>query len=121
MELLDQLTPGQVFMLLIGVVLVAAGAVNTVGSAIERIIKLRQAVTSPNEDQNRRLDALEKWRTEVDQKLGRDFAAFRSLEESTAVTQRALLALLGHGLHGNNVAEMTASEQELKTYLTNHH
>ena len=115
------LTPWQVAVLAWGLCLTLAQAIGTIGNAVEKIVKLRRAAAAPNEEQNRRLDDLERWRTEVDQKLGRDFAAFKSLEESTAVTQRALLALLGHGLHGNNVDAMTASEAELREYLTNHH
>lgn len=119
--MLDQLSPGEIVTLTVLLILAACQAVNTIGAAVERFAKLRQAAAAPNVEQNRRLDKLESWRRDVDVKLGRDFAAFKQLEESTAVTQRALLALLGHGLHGNNVDEMAASEQELKTYLTNHH
>ena len=121
MGLLEQLTPGQIVALVVGLGLAFCGAVNTVGAAVERIIKFRQAVQAPNAAQDKRLKDLERRMDEAERKLGRDFAAFQSLEESTAVTQRALLALLGHGLHGNNVEEMTASERELKEYLTSHH
>ncbi|MBQ2920283.1 MAG: hypothetical protein IJE58_03785 [Oscillospiraceae bacterium] len=121
MGLLEQLTPGQIVALVVGLGLAFCGAINTVGAAAERIIKLRQAVKAPNAAQDERLEKLEKRMDEAEWKLGRDYAAFQSLEESTAVTQRALLALLGHGLHGNNVEAMTASEIELRTYLTNHH
>lgn len=115
------LTPWQVAVLAWGLCLTVAQAISTIGNAIEKLTKLRRAAAAPNEEQNKRLDALETRMSEAEAKLGRDFAAFKSLEESTAVTQRALLALLGHGLHGNNVEEMTASEKELKSYLTNHH
>lgn len=121
MGLLEQLTPGQILALMVGGAMALAGAINTIGAAVERILKLRQAVNAPNAAQDQRLENLEKRMDEAERKLGRDFAAFQSLEESTAVTQRALLALLGHGLHGNNVEAMTASERELKEYLTNHH
>lgn len=121
MDILAQLTPGQIAALSIGLVLAFAGAVNTVGAAVERIMRLRKAVKAPDDAQDERLKKLEQRMDEAERKLGRDYAAFQSLEESTAVTQRALLALLGHGLHGNNVEAMTASEVELRTYLTNHH
>lgn len=115
------LTPWQIAVLAWGFCLTAAQAVTIIGNAVEKLTKLRRAAAAPNEEQNARLDALEQWKKDVDLKLGRDYAAFKRLEESAAVTQRALLALLGHGLHGNNVAAMTDSENELRAYLTNHH
>lgn len=115
------LTPWQVAVLIWGLLLTVAQAINTIGNAIDKITKLRQAAAAPNQEQNKRLDALERRMDTAEEKLGRDYAAFRSLEESTAVTQRSLLALLGHGLHGNNVEAMTAAERELKEYLTSHH
>lgn len=121
MGLLEQLTLGQILTLVIGILLAAAGAVNTVGAAIERIYKLKQAAQAPNTEQDKRLNRLEQRMDEAERKLGRDYAAFQSLTESTAVTQRAILALLSHGLHGNNMKEMAEAERELTTYLTNHH
>lgn len=115
------LTPWQIAVLAWGLCLTVAQAISTIGNAIEKLTKLCRAAAAPNEEQNKRLDELERRMDEAETKLGRDFAAFRSLEESTAVTQRALLALLGHGLHGNNVDEMAGAEKELKEYLTNHH
>lgn len=115
--MLEQFTPGEIVILVLSV----CQGVNTIGGAAERMAKLRQAASAPNDEQNRRLDGLEKRMDAAEGKLGRDHAAFQSLEKSTAVTQRALLALLGHGLHGNNVREMEAAELELKTHLTDHH
>lgn len=120
MDLLEQLTPGQLILLLIGVAMAAAGAVNTIGAAVERIIKLRQAAQAPNAAQDARLEKLERRMDEAERKLGRDYAAFQALEESTSVTQQALLALLGHGLHGNNVTQMVEAEKALTAYLTSH-
>ena len=119
--MLDQFSPGEIVMLVVGAVLAAAGAVNTIGAAVERIVKLRQAAQAPNAVQDKRIDALEGRMTVAEGMLRRDYAEFQKLTAATGVTHRALLALLGHGLHGNNVEEMAASEKELKSYLTNHH
>ena len=116
-----ELTPWQIVVLGWGLLLTIAQAVNTIGGAAERIAKARAAAAAPDAEQDRRIGELERRMDAAEEKLGRDFAAFKGLEESTAVTQRALLALLGHGLHGNNVDDMERAERELKTYLTNHH
>lgn len=119
-QMLD-LTPWQIAVFAWGLCLTGAQAISIIGNAVEKLTKLRRAAAAPNAEQNKRLDELERRMDEAEAKLGRDFAAFRSLEESTSVTQRALLALLGHGLHGNNVEEMAGAERELKEYLTKHH
>lgn len=121
MGLLKQLTPGQIVALVVGLGLAFCGAVNTVGAAVERIIKLRQAVKAPNAAQDERLEKLERRMDDAERKLGQDFAAFREQERATAVLQQGVLALLGHGLHGNNVNQMVAAETALTEYLTNHH
>lgn len=113
--------PWQIAVLIWGLVISVAQAIGIIGGAAEKLAKLRKAAAAPNDTQNKRLDALELWQKEADYKLGRDYAAFRELAKANAVTLRSLLALLGHGLHGNNVAEMESAEKELKEYLTNHH
>lgn len=120
-EILNDLTPTQIIILGWGLLLTISQAINTIGGAVEKVTKLRAAANAPNEEQNQRISALEQRMDVAEMKLGRDFAAFQDLEKSNAVTQRALLALLGHGLHGNNVSDMEAAERELKTYLTSHH
>lgn len=120
-EFIASLTPGQLIILGWGLVLTLSQAINTIGGAVEKITKLRTAANAPNVEQDLRISALEQRMDVAEMKLGRDFATFQDLEKSNAVTQRALLALLGHGLHGNNVSDMEAAERELKTYLTSHH
>lgn len=46
----------------------------------------------------------------------KDFNRLNKLEEGNIVTQRALLALLAHGIDGNDIKAM----KKAKTDLTNH-
>lgn len=103
--------------IVIGAVLAVAGVVNTLGSAVEKIIKVVKAAKTPNEAQNDRLDELERWRKDVDQRLVNGNTHFDSIDASTRVTQRALLALLSHGIDGNNIKDMEAAKHEIETYL----
>ena len=116
-----ELTPWQIVLVVWGLMLTISQAINTIGGAAEKIAHLRTAANAPNEEQNQRIGALEKRMDTAEIKLGRDYAAFQDLADATAVTHRALLALLGHGLHGNNATAMEESELELRAYLTNHH
>lgn len=97
----------------------ALGAIVLIGNAAEKIAKAWKAVKAPNEAQNERLDDHEKRLKAAEEKLDRDHDRFESLDEGMRVTQRALLALLDHGLDGNNVQQMQDAKNGLHNYLTN--
>lgn len=116
---MENLSPVEICMVVAGVIMVAASAINTIGAAVEKIAKAVKAAKSPNDVQNTRLDALEKWRTEVDQRLITGNTHFEAIDEGTRVTQKALLALLSHGIDGNNVEQMKKAKEELEAHLIN--
>lgn len=97
----------------------ALAAFLLVCNAAEKVVKIWKAAKAPNSQQNDRLAALEKWREEVDGKLDRDHDRFERIDEGMQVTQRALLALLDHGLDGNNVKQMQDAKEGLRSYLIN--
>lgn len=98
-------------------VLAVAGAISTLGGAANWIVKLVQVFKAPNADQNQRLDKLEKHMEEVDTFLAKDKARLDGIDESTRVTQRALLALLAHGIDGNHQSQMEDAKKELELHL----
>lgn len=116
---MENLTPTEIVWVVIGAILVICGAITTVGNAVEKIAKARKAAKAPNDEQNARLDALEKWKEEVDGKLTHDHERFESLDSGNRVTQRALLALLDHGIDGNNIEQMQHAKEELQNHLIN--
>ena len=103
----------------IGALLILAGAVTTIGGAAEKIIKVVKAAKAPNDQQNERLDVLENHVKEIDGYLAVDKKRLDAFENSNRVTQRALLALLEHGIDGNSVKRMQDSREELESYLIN--
>ena len=62
---MENITPGDIWT----VVAWVAAAIVLLGNASDRIAKAWRAAKAPNDEQNSRLDALEKWREEVDGKL----------------------------------------------------
>lgn len=96
-----------------------AAAVILIANAVEKIIVAVKMAKAPNAAQDDRLDALEKWREEVDRRLLNGNAHFDMIDEGNRVTQRALLALLNHGLDGNNVTQMESAKREIENYLIN--
>lgn len=101
------------------VVLAIASAVVLLGNATDKIVKIVKAAKAPNIQQNERLVALESWREEVDSKLSHDHDQFESIYSGNRVTQRALLALLDHGIDGNNIEQMQHAKEELQNHLIN--
>lgn len=100
-------------------VLATASAVVLLSNAIERIVKAWKAAKAPNVKQDKRLDDLEAWRTEVDRKLMNDNIHLANIDSDNRVTQRALLALLDHGIDGNNIKQMQHAKEELQEHLIN--
>jgi hypothetical protein len=97
----------------------AALAINTLSSAAEKIIQAAKAAKAPNDEQNKRLDDLEEWRKGVDQKLINDNTHLSNIDNDNRVTQRALIALLEHGIDGNNIKQMQDAKNELQNHLIN--
>lgn len=132
------LSPGEIVAVVCGLILAAAGAINTVGSAMEKIAKARKAAKAPNEEQDRRLhdleewrkeesannlrsrvESLEGWRTEAKGMLANDKKELTAIHDGMRVSHMAQLALLDHALNGNNIEQMQAAQAALRSYLAN--
>jgi hypothetical protein len=100
-------------------ILAAASAIVLLANAADKIVKIVQAAKAPNVRQDDRLAELEAWRKTVDQALTRDLSRFEALDEGERVTQRALLALLDHGIDGNNIEQMQRAKEALQNHLIN--
>ena len=101
------------------IVLAAASAVVLLSNAIEKIVKAVKAAKAPNVKQDERLTALENWKKTVDSKLDREEDRLEVIEEGNRATQRALLALLDHGIDGNNIKQMQDAKETLQNHLIN--
>lgn len=101
----------------VGVALAVAGGISAIGAAANYLLKFVAALKAPNEAQNLRIEKLEKHMEEVDGFLATDKNRLDSIDESTRVTQRALLALLAHGIDGNHQTQMEEAKTELELHL----
>lgn len=114
---MGELTPWEIITLIVGCVLGLATTINTVGSAIEKAAKAKKALNAPNDEQDRRISNVEKDVENIKTFLDSDNKRLTALENGTGVWMRGMLALLGHGLDGNNQKEMEAARKELEDYL----
>ncbi len=101
------------------VVLAVASAIVLLGNAADKIAKIVKAAKAPNVRQDERLTALEEWRKEVDGKLESDLHRLDSIEAGNRASHQALLALLDHGIDGNNIKQMQDAKETLRQHLIN--
>lgn len=98
----------------------------TVGAVVSLFYALSKFAQKPNQTQDQRLDELEKWKhyelaewqKQIEQRLDDGNSHFESLDEGNRVTQKLLLALAEHALHGNNIGQLQTAINELNDYLT---
>lgn len=114
---MNNLSTVETAVVIFSAVMVIASAINTLGSAAEKIVKAVKASKAPDAIQNDRLKALEDDMREVKDKLTKDYQHLNALDEGNRVTQRALLALLAHGIDGNNVKDMEKAKHDLEEHL----
>jgi hypothetical protein len=112
---MENLTSGQIWT----VVLAIASAIVLLSNAAEKIAKVVQAAKAPNAQQNERLADLERRMGIVEKSMEDGSRHFDAIDASNRVTQVALLALLDHGIDGNNVEQMQHAKEELQTHLIN--
>ena len=119
-EWMQNLTPSQIVAVLAGLLLAASAAINQVGSAVEKIAKAWRAAKAPNDEQNDRLDDLEKIVAEHERKLNSDKRQLDEINDGLRAIYMADLALLDHCLNGNNIDNMEAAKKGLQKHLINH-
>lgn len=100
-------------------ILAGASAIVLLAQAAEKIGKAVQMAKAPNVKQDERLEKLEKHLEEVDSYLAKDKERLNCIEDGNRATQRAILALLDHGIDGNNIKQMQDAKEALQNHLIN--
>lgn len=116
---MDNLSPWEIAVIVFGLIMGAAATINTLGSAIEKVVKARKAAKAPSDELAEKVRNLETAVTEIRGKLSHDKERLDIQDESNRVTQQALLALLAHGIDGNHVEQMETAKAKLENHLIN--
>ncbi len=106
-------------------------SITGVGAVIALIALIISKARSPEKNQNKRIEECEKEiegikaqmvenKKEVERKFKKDLERLDNLEHGTMIIQKALLALLRHGIDGNDIDAMRNARDELETYLVEH-
>ena len=85
---------------------------------ITLIYALSKFLNTSNKVQEERLDMLELWKRDVESRLDKGDRHFRAVDEANRVTQKAILALIDHGINGNDVDKLKTAKANLEDYLT---
>lgn len=127
-NVLEHLSPGQIVMVLLGLMLAVSGAIVTIGNAVEKIAKVVKAAKAPNEEQDKEIAELKasvkELRGELKKQEGRldELREHHDVDMTESRTERHLVmhALMGclDGLMqlgaNNNVPKIV---EEMNTYL----
>ena len=119
-QLLENYSPGTIVVFVVLLVMALANFVNQVGGALEKIAAARRAAAAPDEEQNRRLTELEEWRKEVDRDRKNNRQQLDEIHEGLRASYQAQLALLDHGIDGNNIKQMQDAKTVLQKHLIDH-
>lgn len=114
------LSSGELITLAIGGILALAGTVSTIGGAIEKIAKAIRAAKAPEKAQNEEIDEIKRRLDKVESKLESDKKQIADSKECNHVLTQGMLALLEHGINGNNIDQMREAKKGVESYLINH-
>lgn len=113
MDTVVSFTVGQ----LIGGFLAVCSGLSCIALAISWFVKGWNKVREPEKKQDERITDLERRVAKHDEFLDKDKERLEAMEEGHRVTQRAILALLAHGIDGNDIDALRAAKTELQDYL----
>lgn len=81
------------------------------------IVQIVRKAKEPNDIQNVRITKCENEISEIKNALEGDSNRFDKLEEGNRITLQCLLALLSHGIDGNEIEGMRKAKESLQEYL----
>ena len=109
MDTVISFTPGQI--------IAAAGGLTAICVAVGWVIKIVKAAKAPTERLEKRIAALEDEVETYRAFFANDKRRLDLIEEGSRVTMRAILALLSHGIDGNDVEGLKTAKNEIQQYL----
>ena len=117
---MENLSTGEIIAFVIGGVLALSGAVSTVGGAAEKIVKAWRAAKAPERHQDAEIEEIKNRLDKVEAKLETDKQQIADAKECNHVLTKGMLALLEHGINGNNIEQMRDAKNGVEAYLINH-
>lgn len=95
------------------------GLVVSISAAMGVLFKAIKKIKQPNTIQDSRIQALENRADATEKMLDNDNKRLTRLEDEGRLTLRAVLALLKHGINGNDTQAMKDSMTDIEYFLVN--
>lgn len=117
---MGSLSAGEIIALAIGGILAISGAVTTIIGAGEKIAKVVRVAKAPEKAQNNEISEIKERLDKLESKLRKDESQIEASKECNRVLTKGMLALLEHGINGNNIDQMRDAKNDVEAYLINH-
>ena len=102
------------------IVLAAASAIVLLSNAVEKIVKAVKVAKAPEKRQDDEIESIKNRLDKVEAKLEKDTEQIADAKECNHVLTKGMLALLEHGINGNNIDQMRDARNGVEAYLLNH-
>lgn len=113
---MENITLGEVWFWIAGIL----AAIILIGNAADKIGSVIKTFKAPNDELKTDVDDLKEWRKEVERKLTNDHTELKDIREGNQAIFQALLALLDHGINGNNISQMENAKEIVRNHLIKH-
>lgn len=113
MDQIIQFTPSELWAWFIG----ACVAIVTISGACAAMGSWLKKAKQPETERELRISKLEETVARHDAFFRADKCRIDEIEKGNRVTQMALLALLDHGIDGNNIEQMKQAKEDLQRHL----
>lgn len=114
---MENLSPGEIALIVGGALLALCGAIKTIGDAVEKLNGVRKAAKEPTDNLTARVDAIEARLNKMDGKLNNDQEQLDEIHNGLRASFQAQLALLDHGIDGNNIKQMQDAKEALLQHI----
>ena len=99
------------------IILAICSGITCISGATTVVVMWVKQLKSPEQKQNDRISKLEEDLKELQNKIFGNDSRIELIEQGTRITQKAILALLSHGIDGNDVEAMKQAKKELQEFL----
>ena len=100
--------------------LAIASAIVLLANCAEKIGNAIKAAKAPEQKQNDEIKDIKKRLDNVEKAISLDEKHLKDARECNHVITKGVLALLDHGINGNNIDQMKDARHDVETYLINH-
>ena len=101
-------------------ILAVASAIVLLSNAGEKIVKAVKVAKAPELKQNEEIQDIKERLDKIEREILLDEKQLKDARACNHVITKGVLALLDHGINGNNIDQMKEARQDVEQYLINH-